>query len=279
MWPKRFGLKRFAAYGLAAMLGLSTLGLAQPVWGQFQNYNTLDPSTQKSLDELNRMLLSGTDEQIQAKLNSIISNAGYIKALASVYYRLAQNEEEGQRVIQHYQVILSNWPDSAWAQKAVAEVVPLYLMSDGRLGQPFERLIWEHIRVLMSPAEDAASIGEDPEILQAALKRQLINLAYYKKDMALVKNIDEMVQAPVEYPEKVELMLAYDLIQQQDWDQARNRINTWLQQNQDSDLMPFALMAMYQCAQDQAQRVQIISRLEQEYPNAIETQMLQRQLQ
>jgi len=238
-------------------------------------YQNLDPSTQKALDQLNQYISRGQPQQAVSRLQEIISNSGYIKPLAYIYYRLAQNDELTQNVVRYYTAMIQNWPDSAWAQKATIELIPILIMSDGRLGSKPESIVWEHVIQLLKLSDDAPTIGEKADMLLDETHHHMLKLASTGNDQNLVRRIAGLGPNDSRYQTHNRLMVISSYIRSQEWEEARRRLNDWLQAFPQSEFKPSALVLLHQCAQDQQERRKIIEQLQSEFSNSLELKQLQ----
>ncbi len=251
------------------------------VWGGTKSrilgasYTALDPSTKRSLDKLNKLMLTGNREQVMDHLKRVINSAGYIKPLAEIYYRLAQNETDLNSLSELYGSIIEHWPTSAWAQKAVTEFIPLILMSEGKIGQPFERIIWKEEKSLLSLADDASDIGEKPELLRSDVRYNLIYLAHYRKEAVRVKGLIKNVSSPEKSPNgEIDLANAYATLRLEQYPEAEKQLKMWLDSYPQSELRPFALLALFHALKNEQEKGEIIQEMQEKYPDTLEAKEL-----
>ncbi len=252
---------------------LLLVGLA--AHSQFSSYPNLDSNTRNALEQIERLIRTGNIGQAEIQVQEIISNAGYVKALAQLYYRMAQNEEQFQKVAQHYTAMIENWPQSAWAQKAAIEMIPLLIMSNGQMGTRPESVIWQHSLELLSLSSDASTIGESDEMLLADVHHQLLKLAANRYDQNLIRRIAEREPSQSPHHNHNQLIVINTYIQSEEWDEARRRLEDWLKANPRSELRPHALSLYYQCAQDPQERNRIMGQLQSQFPSSLELKQLQ----
>jgi len=231
---------------------------------------TLDPTTQKSLEQLRQLISTGTREQVEEQIKRIINSSGYILPLAEINYKSAQNESDAGRVLQYYKTIIDYWPTSAWAQKAAAEAVPLILMSGGTLGKELEPLMWERSAPLSIQAADAGTIGEDPEMLRSDVVRNLLLLAHYRNDNA---KIQSLAQRELPFPES-DLAFAFTQLRAGRDFAALDAFQNWLRRYPISNLRPYALVGLYHSEKNSDEKSKILERLSEEYPDTLESVLL-----
>ncbi len=255
-------------------MGVACLGHS-PGYVQAQGYSTLDPTTQKSLNEVRQLLLMGETEEVEKLIRQIINGSGYIEPLAEVYYQLAQNENEIETLISHYSTILEEWKDSPWSAKAIVELIPLVLMSGGRLSDRLENMIWLNQNQWMASASKAASIGDDPKLLREELILSLIELAHAHGRVDQIPSLVDKVDL-IRNVDKAELALAYSKIKNQQKKEAVQDLNRWLENYTQSLLRPFAWLALFHAAQDQEVKHQAVNALLSQHENTLEGKMIQR---
>ena len=222
--------------------------------------NTYDSITLKNLDQLDRLLLNGANEEAELLLRQIINGVGPIKRLAGIFYKLAQNESDSEILVRHYKTIVDQWPSSAWAQKAAVELVPLILMSDGALGVYCESSIWQQSEHLLSPAADAASIGEDPVLLQSDVMLNLIHLAHFHQDANRVVSLVDRAGS-MAYQDRIKLALAYALLQM-----GENTVAVY----PNSELRPFAILVLFLAAETKADRDSALGMMAETFSSTLE---------
>lgn len=236
----------------------------------------IDSITRKSLDELNRLIDAGNRERIDEYLRRVINGAGYIRPLARVFYRLAQNQEDTGKLAQHYGTILSHWPDSAWAQKAAIEAIPIILMSGGGMDPRIEELILENENALLTPSGDAASIGEDADLLLADVFINLVYLAHHNQRTGRIEALGRRIpaEAPQPHREAVELALAYAELRNGNRSGAADMLNAWLEAHPESGLRAFALLTLFRAEEDAGAKASAAQRIRQRFPDTIEALIL-----
>lgn len=274
MWRKRitdiFGLLFISILilcGLQRTTEGQNLGLTQ------QKY---DPSTERSLQRLQQLMVRGSYEEVKELIQRIIDGSGYIPPLAEVFYRLAQNESESDTLVGQYMTIVDNWPASAWAQKAVVELVPLILMSGGDLGANAEAKIWRHQAELLAPSQDATLLGENPEDLQGDVFIHLLELAHFRNNQtvqvqALVNQIPPRAAA---HQDQIELAAAYATLRTQKREEARAAFHQWLNKYPQSDYRPLAHLALFLASDTESQRDEALRLLLDTFPDSLETMWL-----
>ncbi len=242
--------------------------------------NTLDPITQRALDELDRLTLTGTPEQVKEQLLRVINSSGYIKPLARVFYQLAaQNEGDANQAAQSYFTVIDQWPESAWAQKALIELAPLILMSDGEVGAAYIQPIWKKQDVLLSKAVDAAEVGETPETL---LKEVFLNLVYIANQQNLSGLLESLSQHPLaQHPDAAEVVAlarASASIHSGRPELGEARLQAWLSDWPHSPLRAYAYLLFYESSGDPSARHESAARIRDEYAETLEARMLERRL-
>ncbi len=231
--------------------------------------NTYDSITLKNLDQLDRLLLNGANEEAELLLRQIINGVGPIKRLAGIFYKLAQNESDSEILVRHYKTIVDQWPSSAWAQKAAVELVPLILMSDGALGVYCESSIWQQSEHLLSPAADAASIGEDPVLLQSDVMLNLIHLAHFHQDANRVVSLVDRAGS-MAYQDRIKLALAYALLQMGENTVAVSSLKQWFGVYPNSELRPFAILVLFLAAETKADRDSALGMMAETFSSTLE---------
>lgn len=247
--------------------GISANGYAQVT---APGYNAYDMGTMQSLDQLRRQALSGNRVEVDQKIQEIVKSSGYIKPLAEIYYRLALNEKDVELALKDYTLIVQNWADSAWAQKAVVDAVPLILMSQGLYGQELVSLFGKHEKTLTAAANDAPMIGESAQLLAAEVRIHLINLAHYQNDPARVLALTQGA-SDTRDRDLAELAQAYAVLRLERFDDAKILLEQWFRKYPDSNYRPFALLAFYRMAKNQQERQDSILRISERYPHSLET--------
>ena len=251
-----------------------------PAQGTDSPFVPIDSITKKSLQELERLVDLGNQEKIMEYLNRVINGAGYIQPLAKIFYKLAQKENDCDVLAQDYGTILSQWPESAWAQKAVVEFVPIILMSGGAIDPKIEDLIWQKQNLLLAPAPDAASIGEDPDLLRADVFLQLVFLAHHRSLVPRVKDLQHNGLASL-VPERqdiVDLAAAYAAIRDERPADAEAALNAWLAKYTHSELRAFAELALFHvfyATKNNDKKLEVVNAIRQTFPDTLEALMLE----
>jgi len=244
---------------------------AQPLGSLRQNY---DPRTKSSIDKMQRLLIVGDLEEAQKQLNRIVNGVGYIYPLAKIYYQLAQNDTDGEVLVNRYISIIDHWSNSAWAQKAVVELIPLILMSDGELCKQDESVIWNNQDKLLAAAQDAAELGDNPQDLIADVYLQLLHLAHFRIDSIRVNALVQHIPSRAEtYYDQIELAAAYSLLRNEKIglkEKSRAAFEQWLNKYKESNFRPLALYALFLSSETGAQVDKAWSRLVEEYYDSIE---------
>ncbi|MGI6455266.1 MAG: tetratricopeptide repeat protein [bacterium] len=276
MWHK--SLKYLTLLTLCLFL-LGTVTLVGHTQLPASNYPTLDQNTERAVSQLERLIYSGTPVEIQMQIDAIIRSAGYVYPLAKVFYNLAQTEEDASRVIDRYKTILQEWADSAWAQKAVPELVTLILMSQGELGQDVEPLLWQKQDVLLTPAADAISIGEEANLLVTDVRIHLIYLANYRN---YTHQLQQLVSGNpnVTYNQDIiELARAFSTLREERLTDAARMLNDWLMKYSGSSLRPYAMLGLYYASTDQQSREEALVRIAERYPQTLEAMQIRQSLE
>lgn len=273
MWRNRIIIFAFILTHLA-WPGLSEAQLLNPA------ANSLDPITQRALDELDRLTLMGTAEQVQEQLLRVINSSGYIKPLARVFYQLAaQNEGDATLAAQKYFTVIEKWPGSAWAQKSLNELTPLILMSEGEVGSAFIQTIWEKQDALLTEAIDAAQVGENPQTLLTDVFLNLIYLANQQNQSGRLEALSQhpLAQQP-ETTETLALARASASIHSGRAELAQARLRAWLTDWPHSPLRAYAYILFYESSADPATRDESTVRVREEYAETLEAKLLERLL-
>ncbi len=257
---------------LIAVSGLFTLRCeSQPLGSLRPNY---DPRTNSSIEKMQRLMIVGDLEEAQKQLKRIVNGVGYIKPLAKIYYQLAQNDTDGEVLAKRYISIIDNWPNSAWAQKAVVELIPLILMSDGELAKQDESVIWDNQVKLLAASHDAAEVGDTPQDLISDVYRQLLHLAHFRVETTRVNALVRQIPSRAEsYLDQIELAAAYSLLRTEKIggkDKSRAAFDQWLNKYKESSFRPLALYALFLSSETDAQVDKAWSRLVEEYYDSIE---------
>lgn len=239
----------------------------------------VDPTVQRSLDELRNLVLHGQIEDAEDLLEKIIQSSGTVKPLAEIYYRMAQRETDGARLAGYYDAMIRNWPKSAWAQKAANELIPLILMSGGQLGTEVIPLLWKEIDALLAPAQDASEIGEDPELLKNEVRINLLQLANSRQDAGRIEYLTNLPEkAPKKEMEQVDLARAMNFINTGQKEQAVLRLQDWLRLYPNSDFSPGAYLILYTLQSDRTQKQQIEDVFRSQYAMTLESVFFQSDL-
>ncbi|MFB3786100.1 MAG: hypothetical protein ACE15F_06990 [bacterium] len=240
---------------------------------------TFDSATENSLKELRRLVSSGNREAVRKKLDQIIQGSGYIAPLAPVYYQMAQNETNAAGLVDLYITLIDKWTTSAWAQKAVIELAPLILMSRGSLGTAVESLIWKREAVLLTPAKDAAEVGEDPQILCADVFLNLLQLAHYRNDILRVQSLAQKVPEKAKSAQdQIDLALAYAALRSENKPQAQQALQNWINQYPGSKFLPLAYYALFLAADNTPRMESALQTLVKTYPDNLVTFLLREAL-
>ena len=238
------------------------------------SYPTHDRTTEQSLNQLRDLIQrGGSRAEIEQHLSRVIHSSGYIPPLAEMYYKLAQNETDGKTIVQYYKVLIENYYNSAWAQKAVVELVPLILMSERKLGMECERLIWLRLEYLLKPAADAAvSLGESPELLRADVLLHLIYLSHSIGDTGRVTALakKEGFTLTPDAKATIDLAVGYSFLRTGDKEKAGSSLREWLTQYSNSDLRPFALLGLIHASETDTSKRTYLENLLNEYPDTLE---------
>ncbi len=267
-------LSRFLLSGLLIFIisGLSAWRCEAQSLGAFrQNY---DPRTKSSIEKMQRLLIIGDLEEAQNQLKRIVDGVGYIYPLAKIFYQLAQNDTDGVVLAKRYISIVDHWPDSAWAQKSVVELIPLILMSDGELCKQEESIIWNNQANLLAASQDAAEVGDTPQDLISDVYLQLLHLAHFRIDSPRVNSLIQQIPSRAEpYRDQIELASAYALLRTEKIggkEKSRAAFDQWLDKYKESNFRPLALYALFLSSDNEAQVDQAWSRLVEEYYDSIE---------
>ena len=229
MWHKYLFINRLAILALLCVIFIIPANSQETI--PVSNMPGVDAITQKLLDEIHNRLNSGQAAEAEALTYKMLSSSGYIKPLAEVFYKLAQKDEIATKVVKFYSRIIDNWPDSAWAQKAVIEVAPLLLMSGGRLEKEKDvdiiQKIWKQEARLLAPAADAMEIGEDPELLRNEVRMNLLYLANSSGDIERIKALTAGDTSNSRHNEEIELAKTLPFIKSNQKNEAINSLQTW----------------------------------------------------
>lgn len=267
----------FAAAALSILIWAAAIARAQIL---NPGQTGLDPVTQRSLQELDRLMMMGAPDEIQEQLNKVINSSGYIRQLAQVYYKMAAlNDANAQQAAASYAAVIQHWPDSAWAQKSLIDLVPLILISDGRLGQDIIPTVWSQQALLLSQAEDAPSLGEDPAMLQKETFLSVIYLAHQQANSSQLEALaaHELARDP-EVEEVLTLARAAADIQAGRRTEARTRVEDWMTLHAESPLRPYASVQLYEASESPAARESAAQSLQDEFPESLEAALLRRDL-
>lgn len=286
MWRKRFipgkfsMRKRFlagaAVLALACLVFSSSIGEAQNVGASSRR--AYDPTTEQLLTRLQSLLMRGNSQEAQQLMQRIIDGSGFIQPLAEIYYRLAQNESNGPALVGHYLAIIDHWPESAWAQKAAIELVPLIVMSAGRWGLERESLIWNQAPKILAPSPDAVNLGDNPEDLRADAFIQLLHLAHFRNDDARVNSLlAEIPPRAVNYQDQIDLARAFAFVRSGDRLKTSKAFQEWLAKYKDSDFRPLAILALYSSSEGKAQMDEAV-RMVEAYHDTLEAVWLRSSL-
>lgn len=272
--PKPLSMSAFL--GTAAIL-LSFWGFAIfPNPGNAQNLASSgrDPTTQRSLEELQQILDKGTPQEIRERMQLIINGSGYIEPLAEVYMWLASKETDGAALIADYSTIIDKWPKSARAQQALLSLVPLIIMSGGEWGEKEVALIWNNQNDLLAPAPDSANLGENPEDLRADVFIQLLRLAHYRKDSARITVLLALTPPRAsQYQDQIDLAAAFAKGYSGDRTTGRAAFLGWVNQYANSNYRPLALWGLYQASEQENQLNEALA-LFKPYQDSLEALLL-----
>lgn len=244
---------------------------AQNAVGTRQTY---DPLTERSLQNLQKLLMAGNPEEVKQLMQRIIDGSGYIQPLAEIIYRLAQDERDGKILVNYYFSLIEHYPHSAWAEKAVLELVPLLIMNGGDWGRDKEALIWQNANNLLAPAPDAADLGENPEDLRADVFLQLLHLAHFRNDDAQVNAlIAQIPPRATAFQDQVDLAKSYALGRGGNRTSTRTSFKEWLDRYPNSEYRPLASLALY-LASDRDTQLQEALGLVDSFHNTLEAMWL-----
>ncbi len=241
--------------------------------GMYQNY---DRSTQQTLQKLEQLINLGDSKQATELITKVINGVGYILPLAKNYYRLAQNETDCELLAQYYLTIVTQWPQSAWAQQAVIDYIPILLMSSERFGSESEIQIWENMNALLSPADDAESIPEKPDVLRQQVYMQLILLAHHRREAQRVIQLQQnpVVELAQDRLDAVQLSAIFARMRLQEPATVEPELKQWLQDYPDSDLRSFVLLTLYEVTGDNQLKEEIKRQIFTSFKQSVEAEML-----
>lgn len=270
MWPD--ALRLWACTALV----LSSCMLAQPQI--LDAPRSLDPVTQRTLTDLNRLLMSSNNmEAIEVQVMNVVNSSGYIRELAPVYYRMASRDTNLARVARFYVTVIEQWPESAWAQKALIALVPLIDMSEGDLGRANERTLWEHRDDLLNASDDAASIGESPTQLQTEVWKQMVRFAHRMNDagqldtlLALEMNLPTETRAAAQLARTSIDMRSGPAPQAAEW------LSAWIAAHGSSPYLPYAMLLQYEAETNPARMADLSRQLRNRFGHTLEAQQLNR---
>lgn len=255
----------------ALLLGAVHWGGTQPA-GRGAN---LDPTTARAMQELERLVLVGSSSrEIEQQLERIINSSGYISALAPIFYRLANSESDARQVVGYYITVIERWSRSSWAQKSLIELVPLVEMSEGDLGREFEQRIWNRQEQLLTLADDAPQIGEDPELLRAEVLQQLIYLAHLYGESHRIDALMRHSAMTEEIGSRARLAFASTAMLSGPSNQVAQTIQTWLRDNPGSILRPFAMLLLFESTGEAVIRDQAIRMMADNHVESLEARLL-----
>ncbi|MEW6237141.1 MAG: hypothetical protein AB1656_17300 [Candidatus Omnitrophota bacterium] len=272
MWRKSRGIgAAFAAIAFAFSVGI----VPDAVRAQSPAYTTLDAATQRSVEELRQLLLTGDDAAMEAQLQRIVRGSGYIEPLAEIYYKLAQRETRLAILISYYSLMMDKWDSSPWASMALIQLVPLVLMSGGKLDDNLERLIDAKKGKLLAAAANAAAIGEDPRLLREDAMVNLLQLAHLRGDSIGIQELARQSGGMLpRFQDRFELAAAYAKLRNQNSAETAFDLKQWLQKYPQSDLRPFAILALFH-ASDANEAVRLMN---EQYPDTLEALLLKNYL-
>jgi len=241
------------------------------VLAQSPAYTTLDAATQKSAANLRQLLLTGDDAAVEAQLQRIVAGSGYIEPLAEIYYKLAQRETSLNKLISYYSIMIDKWDSSPWASMALVQLVPLILMSGGKLDANLESLITAKKDKLLTAAANAAAIGEDPRLLREDVMVNLLQLAHLRGDSVEIQDLIRQSGGMLpRFQDRFELAAAYAKLRSQRSAETADDLKQWLQKYPQSDLRPFAILALFH-ASDASEAVRLMN---EQYPDTLEALLL-----
>ncbi|MBD3267230.1 hypothetical protein GF373_11225 [bacterium] len=251
--------------------------------GYTQNFqpfsSTLDPVTKQLLKDIRGKIMTGETENIEPLLSQVINSSGYIDPLAEIYYHLARTETQGEQIAQHYGAIIKKWPDSAWAQKAFCELIPLILMSEGKLGSNLVPVIWEMENRLIALATDAKDIGEDAPMLKEEVLLNLLYLANSREDvgrvMALTKN---QANHPARFKPQFQLAHAISWLLTDQNNKAADTLQSWIDRFPNSNYLPSAYFTLFRIVEDNETKNTILQRLREDYSTTLEAYMFREEI-
>lgn len=275
MWPDSLRPSQACWFIALCLVLLFSGGRAEPQVFQQRSAN-LDPVTARAMSELERMIISGADAQeIDDQLQKIINGSGYIDELAPILYRIGGMVNEAERAARYYYTCIERWTESAWARKALIDLIPLMEMSEGDVGRQYELLIWEKRQTLLQPAEDAARIGENPETLQTETLMHLVRMAHLYDEASFVMGLAQHPAAQ-SAPETVELAIAAAELQRNNLESAQAILREWLNRNAASDKAAYAAFLLFEAAPHAQARNQALQLIADRYADSLEAKQVQR---
>lgn len=262
---------------LFLVAGLALVNLSAQ--GQIFNApRTLDPVTQQTLNELKRKPVTPDSvDEIERLVMRVVNGSGYIRELAPLFYRMANGDTQLARVSQNYMTIIEQWPESAWAQKALIELVPLLEMSEGELALEFEREISAVREVLLSLSEDASAIGESDRQLQGEVWWHLVQLAHVMNDAGLIQSLlGHPVVSGNPYRAEAELALHSVQISHGGASDASASVQAWIAANPTSLLVLYAHSLLLETGARGVDASQLPAPFANAWPTSLEAKTMQR---
>jgi hypothetical protein len=257
---------------IAAVLFLS------PLYSHAQGttiYPSYDRSTQQTLQELERLIGLGNAKEATDLIDRVIKGVGFIQPLAKSFYRLAMNETNTELLAQYYTTIIKEYPESAWAQQAVIDFIPILLMSSEQFGQEPVDYIWMHVTELITPSADAVEIPENAEILRAQVFLKLVLLAHHRREAERVLNLTQNETLIIEQvKDQISIAQLFAQLRIQSENSNETGFKQWLQDYPQSDLQPFVLRKLFEITNDSSLKDEITRQMFNGYANSIETEIL-----
>lgn len=238
-------------------------------------YPSYDRSTQQTLQELERLIGLGNAKEANDLIDRVIKGVGFIHPLAKSYYRLAQNETNTELLSQYYTTIIKEYPESAWAQQALLDFVPIILMSDDKFGQESADYIWLNVTDLLTASNDAGEIPENAEILRTQVLIKLVLLAHHRREAERVIDLmqsDALVN--VENKDQLSVAQLFAQMRMQAEQSHEESVRQWLEDYPQSDLRPFIFRKLYEITNDPTIKEEITRQMFNGYTNSIETEIL-----
>lgn len=249
-----------------------------PIYSHAQGttiYPSYDRSTQQTLQELERLIGLGNTKEATDLIDRVIKGVGFIQPLARSFYRLAQNETNTELLAQYYTTIIKEYPDSAWAQQAVIDFIPVILMSSDQMGQESVDYIWFHVTELLTLSADAADIPENAEILRAQVFIKLVLLAHHRREAERVLDlVQREVSNSIQEKDQLSIAQLFAEMRIQSENSHELAVKQWLQDYPQSDLRPFVLRKLFEITNNPSLKEEISRQMFNGYTNSIETEIL-----